>query len=132
MDVEIRTTGDPEPLDPSVSLASFRAVQEALLRHSGAGTHAIVEVTWSRELLTLCVFDDGHGSTDPGLAALSTGTGLVGLRERVTIAGGHLECGPRPGGGWRLEVALPVTDATLRPSPVGRRASRVQGCADRG
>ena len=36
-----------------------------------------------------------------------SGTGLVGLTERATLAGGRLEHGPTPDGGYRLRAWLP-------------------------
>jgi signal transduction histidine kinase len=42
------------------------------------------------------------GSWLPG-----SGSGLVGLRERVELAGGTLTSGPQADGGWTLVVDLP-------------------------
>ena len=43
-----------------------------------------------------------------GAAALpGSGTGLVGLSERVTLAGGELEHGIVPGGDFVLRATLP-------------------------
>ena len=42
------------------------------------------------------------GSLLPGAEA-----GLVGLRERVELAGGTLTAGARPDGGWMLAAGLP-------------------------
>jgi signal transduction histidine kinase len=39
--------------------------------------------------------------------APGSGTGLVGLTERVQLAGGTLDHGQAPGGGFRLEASLP-------------------------
>jgi two-component system sensor histidine kinase DesK len=39
------------------------------------------------------------------------GTGLTGLRERVTRAGGNLAAGGLPHGRYRLEVRLPLAPA---------------------
>ena len=36
-----------------------------------------------------------------------SGLGLVGLAERVTLAGGVLDCGPRPDGGWHVTARMP-------------------------
>jgi len=37
------------------------------------------------------------------------GAGLIGLRERVALVGGHLEHGRTPDGDYRLSVWLPLT-----------------------
>jgi signal transduction histidine kinase len=42
----------------------------------------------------------------PGSMA-APGQGLAGLAERVALAGGRLEHGPTPSGGWRLAAWLP-------------------------
>ncbi len=40
-----------------------------------------------------------------------SGMGLVGLRERVQLAGGVLESGPTPSGGFELCATLPLPGA---------------------
>ncbi|MEV6041613.1 hypothetical protein AB0L65_61670 [Nonomuraea sp. NPDC052116] len=56
-----------------------------------------------------------HGS-EPGY-------GLDGMRERLRALGGVLEAGPRPGGGFVVDAAIPV--AVLPPSarPAGSAAA---------
>ncbi|MEU0534810.1 sensor histidine kinase [Amycolatopsis tolypomycina] len=49
---------------------------------------------------TVEVVDDGVGGTATG------GSGLDGLRERVTAAGGYLSAGPLRPRGWRLQVTV--------------------------
>ncbi|WP_220505768.1 hypothetical protein [Microbispora sp. H10830] len=49
-----------------------------------------------------------------GSAARPTqGFGIVGMRERVGLLGGHLSAGPRPEGGFRVAARLPL------PEPAG-------------
>ena len=45
-----------------------------------------------------------------GSAALlpGSGTGLLGLRERIALVGGTLEAGPSADGGWRVVARLPA------------------------
>jgi signal transduction histidine kinase len=36
------------------------------------------------------------------------GHGLIGMRERITLHGGHLRAGPRPQGGFEVHAAFPL------------------------
>jgi signal transduction histidine kinase len=88
----------------------YRLVQEALnnvVKHAGAGR---TEVALERvgELVAVTVADDGHGF-DP--AAAGGGFGLIGMRERVELAGGRLRIEPRPGQGTRVSASIPVAGA---------------------
>lgn len=38
----------------------------------------------------------------------ASGFGVIGLRERAQLLGGELEAGPVSGGGWRLQVTIPL------------------------
>lgn len=102
----LRVDGDPTTLDPGVALTAYRIVQEALtnaLKHAGPAT-AEVRLTYAPDLLTIEVFDTGHG---PRLE-MAPGHGLLGMRERVAVYGGTLRTGPRPGGGFRVYAKIPV------------------------
>ncbi|CAM5272429.1 histidine kinase OS=Streptomyces rutgersensis OX=53451 GN=F0345_00055 PE=4 SV=1 [Streptomyces diastaticus subsp. diastaticus] len=48
--------------------------------------------------------------TGPGTGS-GTERGIVGMRERVALLGGHMMAGPRAGGGWQVQVTLPCPDA---------------------
>jgi signal transduction histidine kinase len=100
--------GRPGDLPAGLELAVYRIVQEALtntLKHAGPGATAAVHVTWHERAVELEVTDTGAvpaGSTHTG------GAGLRGMGERAAVYGGHLEAGPRPGGGWRVATVLQV------------------------
>lgn len=107
IDVRVVTSGTPRPLPPSVDLAAFRIVQEALTnvtRHAGQAT-ATVSLTYGDGGLTVSVEDDGRGVNGAGPG---TGNGIRGMEERAAALGGHLEAGPRPGGGFRVVASLPA------------------------
>jgi two-component system sensor histidine kinase DesK len=72
-----------------------------VIRHSQA-THCRILVAVSDNYARLGIEDDGVGAVMNG-----TGSGLGGLRERLSEAGGALEAGPAPKGGFRLLVELP-------------------------
>jgi len=63
-----------------------------------------VTVRYNHDEITLQVVDDGAGPA----SGQNNGHGLVGMRERVNLFGGHLETGPRDRGGWSLITRLPV------------------------
>lgn len=97
----------PLPADTTVRLAVVRIVGEALtnvLRHApGAST---VEVAVRRTPTTIEVDVVDGGGTRPGDGG-GTGRGILGMRERAALLGGHVEAGPRPGGGWQVHAVLP-------------------------
>ena len=141
--VEVEVYGEPQPLDPSIDLAAFRLVQEGLTnvtKHVGAGARAVVSIDWGSDTatdkttdkVTIAVEDDGPGGVDRP-AALSTGNGLTGLAERITIAGGDFAAGPTESGGFRVAARLPVSAVnvasgrqgeTTRPEREPRRTGR--------
>ena len=51
--------------------------------------------------------DDGTAPSE-GPAAIGSGSGITGMRERATALGGYLSAGFRPGGGFRVSARLPV------------------------
>jgi signal transduction histidine kinase len=104
--VELEVRGDPEPLPPGIDLSAYRIVQEALtnaLKYAGPA-RACVVVHFAPGSLTLEIDDDGVGSS----AAGNGGHGLVGMRERVAVFGGHVEAGPKRSGGYRVTARLPL------------------------
>ncbi|NJP98404.1 two-component sensor histidine kinase [Nonomuraea sp. FMUSA5-5] len=97
-----------------VELAAYRIVQEGLTnaaRHA-PGTHCEVTLTCADGDLHVSVTDDG-----PAASALlprppdGPGFGLVGLRERVELLGGHLTARSRPSAGFELHAIIPLKEA---------------------
>jgi len=109
LEVRTETRGDARPVPYRVGAAAFRIVQESLTnvtRHAGRAT-ATVRVTYGDRDLTVEVEDDGRGAASGGPAP-GGGTGIGGMRERVTALGGELEAGPRSEGGFRVRARLPL------------------------
>lgn len=99
--------GEPRPLPVPVEAAAYRIVQEALtnsLKHAGPA-HADVLVHYRSMALELDIRDDGPGIP----ASPKPGHGLIGMRERATLAGGCLLVGAGPAGGARVVAKLPIT-----------------------
>jgi signal transduction histidine kinase len=109
--VELRIDGEPRSLPAGIELSAFRIVQEALtntMKHAGQA-RAQVSVRYRADVLELEILDDGPGATRHAAGgATSRGHGLVGMRERVTLYGGHLDTGDHPAGGFAVRVRLPA------------------------
>ncbi len=94
-------------------MAAFRIVQQALANvaaHAQA-QHAVVSVAFARDGLTLSVRDDGRGFVPPDQPAdlVTEGHfGLMGMRERAMLYGGHLTIDASPGRGTTITAWLPV------------------------
>ncbi|MEU3145995.1 MULTISPECIES: sensor histidine kinase [unclassified Streptomyces] len=112
--VDFKIEGTPRPLPSGLELTAYRIVQEALTntrKHGGPNTGASVRLVYFDDGLGLLVEDDGKGAPhelyeEGGFDG--QGHGLIGMRERVGMVGGTLDAGPRPGGGFRISVLLPL------------------------
>jgi two-component system, NarL family, sensor histidine kinase UhpB len=91
-------------MSAETELVIYRVAQEALTnvaRHADAKN---VELTLGRQGdgVLLQVADDGRG-----LHGWAEGAGVRGMRERAMLVGGHLDIGPRVGGGTEVRLLLP-------------------------
>ena len=101
--------GRARPLPREVDLAAFRFIQEALTnvtRHAGPA-NVTIRIGYGERDLTIQIDDDGSGS---GAQMSSGGRGISGMRERALALAGGFEAGPRPEGGFRVRVRLPLRD----------------------
>jgi signal transduction histidine kinase len=108
--VQLRVAGDRAALPPAVDRAAYRVVQEALTnvrRHAGDAT-ATVLLDHRDDALVVVVDDDGRGAAPGGDGG---GNGVAGMAERAAALGGSSSIGPRPGGGYRVRVELPLRPA---------------------
>ena len=98
---------DPTSLPPATGRTAYRIVQEGLTnaRKHAAG-HPVTLAVIGRPGDGLRIELTNRGSNGTPLTP-GSGTGLVGLTERVQLAGGTLDHGRVPGGGFRLEASLP-------------------------
>jgi signal transduction histidine kinase len=111
--VEVSVEGEQRPLPATVDVSAYRIVQEALtnaLKHGGA-SRADVHLRYWPDELEVEVIDDGRKNGGP--VATSGGLGMIGMRERAALHGGHLSAGPAAGGGFAVRVKLPTPEGAL-------------------
>jgi signal transduction histidine kinase len=108
LDVQLHTEGTERSLPSGMELVVYRIVQEALtntMKHAGPAS-AQVQLNYGATSFSLSVCDDGRGAAAPMNG--EAGHGLAGMKERVTLYGGTITAGPRPGGGFRVFAELPL------------------------
>lgn len=101
--VKLDVRVDPRP-PAAVESAAYFVVNEALTnvaRHAQA-TRASVSIARSGDRLVVEIRDDGVGGADA-----SRGTGLQGLRDRVSAFGGNMHVISPDGGPTTISVELP-------------------------
>ena len=107
------TSGEPQVLDQSTSIHTYRVLQEALnnvARHSKAD-RASVRLRYSPQSLVLEVEDGGVGLVRTG----APGMGLVSMRERAELVHGRLDLVEASGGGLLVRLTVPTAP---QPQPV--------------
>ena len=114
--LEIRVSTDPDwerafdRAGAAVRHAVLRTVEEALTnvrRHSTARSAQVV-VRITERYAEAEILDSGR----PVPGSSGTGLGLLGMRERVAGHKGEAEIGPRPTGGYRVRVRLPLEEVS--------------------
>ncbi|MFB2557238.1 sensor histidine kinase [Herbiconiux liangxiaofengii] len=136
--VTFSVVGAERRVPAAMGLTVYRIAQESLTnvrKHAGPRATADVRVRYLADAVEIEVSDTGAGAGSSGasapgaadsgrVAAAAPGgsrLGQIGMRERVAAAGGELELGPKPRGGYRVRARLP-----LAPSGVaGATPSRV-------
>jgi signal transduction histidine kinase len=114
--VTVRVEGTPQPLAEPVERAAHRVVQEALTNVHKHAPGAATQIRLAFDPRTVRVGivngppeEPARPTADGDPLLPSGGHGLIGLTERVRLAGGTIESGPTGDGGFRIDAALPTT-----------------------
>lgn len=110
--VDFTEEGTPPAVTGSADLVAYRVVQEALtnaLKYAH-GSRTSVQVRHGEREITVEVSTDGTGSRTA--AAVGSGRGLAGLRERVGVLGGDFSAGGGPDGAFTVRARIPVARAS--------------------
>ncbi|HST38456.1 MAG TPA: GAF domain-containing protein [Conexibacter sp.] len=110
IDLSFESVHDDDRHTPTVENAIYRLVQEALTnvaKHADA-TRVEIVVAARVAAVEITVTDDGRGF-DPG--GETAGFGLIGMRERITLAGGDLAISSTTSGGTEIRATVPSRGA---------------------
>lgn len=111
-----KTYGNFNDIEPAIQIAIFRVIQESLSnirKHSKAHSTSIV-IEKSITQINLSVIDDGIGF-DPEddrdtFNPLSSGYGLMSIKERVELLNGKFQITSSSGSGTKLSISIPLNE----------------------
>ncbi|HEX4816383.1 MAG TPA: histidine kinase [Nonomuraea sp.] len=101
---------DDRTLPPEVMTTLHRVLQESLTnvrKHASRAAWVEADLRRREGAVVLRVRNLGAAS-DPLVARLGGGFGLVGMAERVEALGGRLHAGPSPEGAWEVVAEFPL------------------------
>jgi len=107
--IDLKISGIPANLPPSVDLSAYRVVQEALtnvMTHA-SGSRARVDIKYTEEVLDVTVSNDGSG-VEKSASRSGGGRGIVGMRERTALFGGEFQAGRSDNEGWQVHATFPI------------------------
>jgi signal transduction histidine kinase len=131
--VKVSVNGTPRPLADGINLSAYRILQEALsnaMQHA-PGSAVRVRISYQVAYLVISVRNDSCTMDGPAAEAgsgaagerpagghaagerFAGGHGIIGMRERATMLGGHLEAGPTREGEFLVTAVLPLGDGHL-------------------
>lgn len=108
---KINLSEDSVDLNNNASLTVFRIFQEALTniaRHSKADSVDITIKSTTKDFY-LSIYDNGEGIPKNKLDA-STSIGIIGMKERADIVGGHVKINTDSKKGTEIIVVIPIRD----------------------
>lgn len=109
LQVTLTMEGPTAGLPAGVDLSVFRIVEEGLTNALKHAPGSAVAVTYARAPHEVQV-DLANTGSDGSRAMVSSGHGLVGMRERVAVFGGSLDASPTLDGGFSVRALLPVSE----------------------
>lgn len=105
--VQLEHEGEPVELAPLADRAAYRVVQESLtnVTKHAPGARVLVKLDYHADQTEVTV-TNGPAPGSPPVSAVQGRRGLIGLEERVRLAGGEFAAEPHDGG-FRVTARLP-------------------------
>src|SRR5690606_11062241 len=108
---DLKIIGREERLEPTMEVALFRLIQEAL---SNVGKHAqatevVIRLEFRRDLVSISIQDNGIGfSYNLKKMQNKSQFGLIGMQERVELLDGRMKIRSDSASGTRVMVTIPT------------------------
>ena len=113
---ELNTNGQFGRLPSEIETALYRIFQEALsnTRRYSEATKVSITLALHDGVFESAIEDNGRGF-DPNIINMNgdnpRGLGLLGIQERVTLCGGHVEITSQPGSGTRIFIRFSLEES---------------------
>jgi signal transduction histidine kinase len=114
LNVALEADADLPALPEDMHVLLFESVRELVfnvVKHAGKRSASVVVRQEKRYQLHVTVSDDGHGFDSAALRQNShprDGMGLLSIRERIALLGGHMSVDSAPGQGCRVSLTVPL------------------------
>ena len=112
LDIDFKMVGFEDRVNPTIETVLYRLSQEALtnvLKHSRA-KHFRLSVVKGYPQIIFLAEDDGIGFVSGEFDQPKHGLGLLSMKERAAMLGGHFSLRSSPGEGTRIRIEIPITE----------------------
>ncbi|HTV00476.1 MAG TPA: ATP-binding protein [Luteitalea sp.] len=108
--VEFEDDGESRRLSPDVEANVYRLAQEALhnVAKHAAASRVRVTLSFGESEIQFSIEDDGRGFDPAAAASAGDGIGLISMRERAALIGGHIEIRSGVGSGTIVALSVPT------------------------
>lgn len=112
--VNLKSYGCFNGLEPAIQIVAFRVIQEALnnIRKHSQATVAQIIIEKSLSKLNISISDDGVGFNiddhKPGFSNMSSGFGLISIKERVELLDGDFNITSSLNYGTKVNISIPL------------------------
>lgn len=114
--VDFKSYGSFNGLEAAVQIVTFRVIQEALnnIRKHSKATFAQIIIDKSISKLNISIVDDGIGfnpiDSKSGFKNISSGFGLISIKERVEILNGEFNIVSSLNFGTKINISIPLDE----------------------
>jgi PAS domain S-box-containing protein len=106
----VKTHGAKVRYKPDLEISAFRIIQELIsnsIKH-GLATQTTVKISYQNHTLVITVSDNGKGFNTKSVDYLAKGSGLLSIRNRISLFNGTCDIRSAVGNGTNVVISLNV------------------------